>query len=585
MKKDLTQVIINAQSGDAEALNRLFNETYNDVYYFALKTVKDENTAYDITQETFIEVIRTMNTLREPAAFNSWLRMITYHQCTRYFKKKKDVLVDEDEEGATIFDTLQEDKTEFIPDEALDKSEFRQIIMSIIDSLSEDQRSAVLMYYFDELSVKQIAEIQKVSEGTVKSRLNYARKYIKAAVEKYEEEHRIKLHSGILPLLFWFFSSDMQLTPIPAFSSFGFGAAQGTAVHFAQSNGASRTAFENSSHTTAGNGMSEGARLGASGNDLSHGLPEGARTGAKAAAKSVAKTAVKKTGWALGTKITAGIAAVVLAGCAAVGVIALTGKENTPESEIAVVEKNNENKNGEVKDSTDGNIVNKEENITAETNPDVTEEPSDSEAETDSPEPSDLTASSDPEGVYVSSLDYNSIQGRWEKKMTFKEFAQASGGSMTALGEAISNAEFTKKMTIYFEFKSDKTAVSGIDPDSFMEIMPELIDAMVEYFCLPEVLGPNEGFDPEDYDAWFASIGTTAEQYKEDLRQEFNAKLNTPEGMQMIAGAETITEYTYEIEGNTVKVYEGSRKSDELELRDGKLWAKADDDMIGFTKH
>jgi len=205
-REELIRTVTAAQNGDSEALNTLFNAFYNDVYYFALKTVKDDDLACDITQETFVEIINTLEKLEEPVAFVSWMKKITYHQCTRYFKKKKDVLVDEDEDGNTVFDTLTEERAEFIPDEALDKEDFRQTIMSMIDKLSDEQRAAVMMYYFDELTVKQIADIQDVSEGTVKSRLSYARKSIKGSVEEYEKKNNVKLHSfAFLPLLLWLF--------------------------------------------------------------------------------------------------------------------------------------------------------------------------------------------------------------------------------------------------------------------------------------------------------------------------------------------------------------------------------------------
>lgn len=212
-REKLIATVTAAQNGDNDALNELFNAFYNDVYYFALKTVKDDDLACDITQETFVEIINTIGDLHEPAAFVKWMKQITYHQCTRYFKKKKDVLVDEDEEGNTIFDTLKEDKTEFIPDEALDQQDFRDTILAMLDELSEEQRSATMLYYYDELSVKQIAEIQNVSEGTVKSRLNYARKSIKNSVETYEKKNGVKLHcAGVLPLLLWLLSQTGKET-------------------------------------------------------------------------------------------------------------------------------------------------------------------------------------------------------------------------------------------------------------------------------------------------------------------------------------------------------------------------------------
>lgn len=250
----LVPLVQKAQKGDSDALNKLFNEFYNDVYYFALKTVKDEQTACDVTQEAFIEIINTIGNLKEPAAFVTWMKQITYHQCTRYFKKKKDVLVSEDEEGNTVFDTLVEDNGDFIPDEAMDKKDFKETILKMLDELSEEQRSAVIMFYFDELSVKQIAEIQGVSEGTVKSRLNYARKSIKSSVEDYEKKTGIKLHSfALLPLIKWLldgaFESTMQAAGIEVVAE-SVAAATGTAVSVTTATAATATAATTTAATT-----------------------------------------------------------------------------------------------------------------------------------------------------------------------------------------------------------------------------------------------------------------------------------------------------------------------------------------------
>lgn len=216
-KERQIKLITAVQNGDGDAANEFFAEIYNDVYYFALKTVKDETLAADITQETLIEVFSKIGELRDPVAFPAWCRQITFFQCTRYFRKKKDIVLDEDEDGGSVFDTLKEESAEFIPDEALDRKDFKKIILDFLDTLSEEQRSAVMMYYFDELSVSQIAEIQGVSEGTVKSRLNYARKAIKAKVEEYEKENDIKLHGfAFFPFFGWLFGSEKAGFSAPA---------------------------------------------------------------------------------------------------------------------------------------------------------------------------------------------------------------------------------------------------------------------------------------------------------------------------------------------------------------------------------
>lgn len=254
-REQLVKLVTAAQNGDSSALNELFNAFYNDVYYFALKTVKDGDLACDITQEAFVEIINTLPNLKEPAAFITWMKQITYHQCTRYFKKKKDFLVDENEDGETIFDTVKEENSDFIPDEALDKDDFKNTILKILDELSEEQRSATMMYYFDELSVKQIAEIQGVSEGTIKSRLNYARKAIKASVEAYEKKNGIKLHAfPFFPFIHWIFKGGIEALPFASAETVagGVSAATGAAISAtAGSTAAAATATATATTTAA----------------------------------------------------------------------------------------------------------------------------------------------------------------------------------------------------------------------------------------------------------------------------------------------------------------------------------------------
>lgn len=210
-REKLIETVNNAQSGDQQAVSLLFNHYYDSVYQFALKTVKDPEIAADVTQESFIEVINTLGTLREPAAFPIWLRKITYHQCTRFFKKIKDITVAEDEDGNTVFDDLEEDHTDFIPEAALDRKDLQDTLHQILDELPEDMRSIVVLYYYDELSYREISEITGLPEVAIKRKLFTARKKLKNSVEQYEKKHNIKLHSiGLAPLLLWFWNIQKQ---------------------------------------------------------------------------------------------------------------------------------------------------------------------------------------------------------------------------------------------------------------------------------------------------------------------------------------------------------------------------------------
>lgn len=230
-KAELTALVRSVQAGEDGAAGRLYDAFQQDVYYFIRKTVDDPELAEDLTQDTFIEILQTIDKLQEPAAFVTWSRQIAYHRCTAHFRKRREILADEDADGYSVFDTVEEDRAEFIPDEALDQAELKKTIHAMIDALPEEQRSAIMMRYFDELSVKQIAQIQGVSEGTVKSRLNYGRKVIKQSVEDYEKKNGVKLRcAGVVPLLLWLFREYRLANGISLTASTAANAASAAAV-------------------------------------------------------------------------------------------------------------------------------------------------------------------------------------------------------------------------------------------------------------------------------------------------------------------------------------------------------------------
>lgn len=216
-REKLIALVGATQKGEEAAFTELYESFQSDIYYHILKNVdNDPELAADLTQETFIEIMQHIGDLKEPAAFVTWSQRIAYHQCTAYFRKQRELLADENDDGFSVFDTIEEDRTEFIPGEALDKEELKLAILNMINSLPPEQRSAIMLRYFNEVSVKEIADIQGVSEGTVKSRLNYGRKAIKDEVEKYEKKNNIKLHcAGVIPLFLWLLRELKRTSNIP----------------------------------------------------------------------------------------------------------------------------------------------------------------------------------------------------------------------------------------------------------------------------------------------------------------------------------------------------------------------------------
>ena len=200
-KEQLITLVKKSQSGDTVAIEKLLQYAHTSVSYQCRKMLNNAQDAEDMTQEVLVTIYTKLDTLQEPAAFHKWVNQITASRCINALNRTHvEYQFAEDEEGHSILDTLEELDEQVIPDKAIDNAETVRMIEEIVGSLPDVQRAATLMFYYNEMSVKEIAQAMNVSENTVKSRLNYARKAIKEKVLDYEKQG-VKLY-GLSPLPF-----------------------------------------------------------------------------------------------------------------------------------------------------------------------------------------------------------------------------------------------------------------------------------------------------------------------------------------------------------------------------------------------
>ena len=206
MEKERIDVLVRrAQNGDLQAMEQLLEAAHTPVSYQCRKMMSRPEDAQDLTQEILLAVYQNIGKLEEPKAFWSWLNRITATRCMNALTRTHvDLQFAEDEEGHSILDDLEETDEQSIPDKAIDNAETARMIDEIVSNLPEAQRLSTLMYYYDEMSIKEIAQIMGVSENTVKSRLKLARKAIEEKVLDYEKQG-VKLYSvSVLPFLWYF---------------------------------------------------------------------------------------------------------------------------------------------------------------------------------------------------------------------------------------------------------------------------------------------------------------------------------------------------------------------------------------------
>lgn len=201
MKMDYIKAVELAKEGKEQGFEFLYESTYKSKYYLALQYMKDEESAKDVLQEAYMKAFSKLKDLEQPEAFSGWFGKIVANTAKNMLAKKNpylfsDIVSDEETEGweYQIEDVCIDNQ----PELSYTRQETKELVHELIDSLSEEQRMCILLFYIEEMSIKEIASILDCSENTVKSRLNYGRKNLKVKAEDLQKKG-YKLY-GIAPL-------------------------------------------------------------------------------------------------------------------------------------------------------------------------------------------------------------------------------------------------------------------------------------------------------------------------------------------------------------------------------------------------
>ena len=210
--KAIKELVSSAKSGNKKSFDKLYEITHNDVWYNCLSLLKDEENAKDIMQETYITAFLKLDTLNDEQKFCGWITSIAVNKCKNKLKGKVEYQIDDE-----VLITEAETDELMLPEEYITKAEKRKVLLQIMeDTLSFNQYQTVLMFYFDEMSISEIAQGLEISEGTVKSRLNSSRAKMKTAIEDYEKKSGDKLHGVVVvPFFTTIFKEEAKSLAVP----------------------------------------------------------------------------------------------------------------------------------------------------------------------------------------------------------------------------------------------------------------------------------------------------------------------------------------------------------------------------------
>ncbi len=170
-------ILINqAKKGDVDCFEQLIKEYQQFAYNIALKMLNNAEDAKDATQESLVKVYKNISSYKEQSKFSTWLYRIVVNTCKDYIRKKKDVLLSEDNDW--ILDIPQTD-LDADPVSSYERSEIKKHISQALNEVPEPFKSTFILCDVRGLSYNEIADIQQVALGTVRSRVHRARAYMR----------------------------------------------------------------------------------------------------------------------------------------------------------------------------------------------------------------------------------------------------------------------------------------------------------------------------------------------------------------------------------------------------------------------
>lgn len=174
-------------AGEIAAFDRLYGRHELGVWRFVLRSVREPAVADDLLQDVWFAVARQAVSYRPTARFRTWLFTMAHHRVVDYFRTaKQHASLDQvgADDGSSLADTLAADSG-FGPVRQLESREQAAALISAVEQLPAEQRDAFLLQAEAGMTVEQLAAATGVSFETAKSRLRYARNFLRRRLEEF----------------------------------------------------------------------------------------------------------------------------------------------------------------------------------------------------------------------------------------------------------------------------------------------------------------------------------------------------------------------------------------------------------------
>ena len=216
--QDYSELIERIKRQDEKAISELYHLTYKKAYMQALSFMGSPDKVDDVLQNAYINIFNRIDTLKNPETLFSWIYTIVANTCKSELRKKQNFSFSDIEDYHDL--DIEEDHREFIPDQNTNYEHDRKVVIDFIGELPLEQRSALVMYIYDDMKISEIADVFECSENTIKSRISYAKKTLKEKIIAYKKKGNTLFAVPLIPYLRFILKENEKLLKVNQLSHY-----------------------------------------------------------------------------------------------------------------------------------------------------------------------------------------------------------------------------------------------------------------------------------------------------------------------------------------------------------------------------
>lgn len=186
------ELVERVQAGDENAFNELYRAYYGRAISLAYRLTKDRADAQDVVQDAFIQVHKSIHTLKDPQYFYSWLNRIIHSKCVNLFYRNRNENAIDPSKMESVRE-YEETRRYMLPQEESDFNSEQEVLKQILSQMDDKYREVLELAYFEQMKLNEIADYLQVPLGTIKTRCRRAKEELKVRIRMFEQSEKRRI--------------------------------------------------------------------------------------------------------------------------------------------------------------------------------------------------------------------------------------------------------------------------------------------------------------------------------------------------------------------------------------------------------